>query len=107
LGCIVVLDLAVITIGILVVVTGTALDCINAGVLASMYFLVVDAVLLTLGDIVDENGNKSIIIGSEDDSDDGRSLTVLRMLFEFTVLIAFGDRVGPGLASASAKIYRK
>lgn len=70
-----------------------------------MYFFVVDALLLTLGDSV-ENGNKSIIIGSEDDSSDGRSI-VLRMLFEFTGLIAFGDRVGPALASASAKIYKK
>lgn len=103
---IVVLDLAVITIGILVVVIGIALDCINAGVLASMYFFVVDTVLLTLGDwTVDENGNKSIIIGSEDDSNDEGFLIVL--MFEFTVLIAFGDRVGPGLANASSKIYRK
>lgn len=76
------------------------LDCTNAVVLTSGYFFVVDALLLMPGDSVDEDGNKSIIIGSEDDSDDGKSLIALRMLFELMVFIAFGDRVGPDLANA-------
>lgn len=107
LGRIVVLDLAVITTGALVVVIGALLDDANVVVLASVYFFAVEALLLTLDDGVDEYGNKSIVIGSEDGPDDGRSLIVLRILFELTVLIAFGDRVNSGLASASAKIYRK
>lgn len=98
MGCIVVLDLAVITTGALVVVSGTMLGCTNAGVSASVYFFVVDA--LMLGDGVDKDGNKSIIIGLEDDSGDGKSLIALRTLFELTVFIDFGDRVSPGLANA-------
>lgn len=104
---VVVLGLAVITTGALVVILGALLGCVDVFVLvSSMYFFVVD-VLLMLGGDVDGYANKSIVIGLEDGSDDGRSLIALRLLFEFTVLIAFGDRINSDLASASAKIYRK
>lgn len=105
LGRVVVLGL-VITAGFLVVVVGAdVLDCTNnVVVFASLYFFVIPDVL---GGKVDEDANKSIIMDSEDDSNDGKSLIALTFLFEFAVLIAFDARVSPGLASASSKIYKK
>lgn len=74
-GLVVVLGLAVMTTG-LVVVTGVV-GRVDAVVLTSTYFFVVDPMLLTLG-----YGNRSIIIGSEGLPNDGRLLMELSFIFE-------------------------
>lgn len=56
-----------ITTGALVVTVGVVLTFVV--VIVSVYLFVGDVLLITLG--VDEAGNKSIIIGLEDASDDG------------------------------------
>lgn len=90
LGFAVVLGLAVITTGALVEEIGTISNCVDAIVLASVYLFVVDVLLLLLlnckfrGD-VEEYGNKSIIIGSEDGPRGGRFSITLRFAFAFAV----------------------
>lgn len=81
LGLAVVLDLAVITTGALVVTIGAVLTCVVA--IVSVYLFVGNVMLLTLGGV--ESGNRSIIIGSEDSPDDGRSLIAFGFVFKFTV----------------------
>lgn len=67
MGLAVVLGLAVITTGALVVIVDVVLAFVV--VIVSVYLFVGDVLLIRLGG--DEAGNKSIIIGSEDDPDDG------------------------------------
>lgn len=81
-----VLGLAVMTTGFLVVIVGTVLDCIDAVVLASVDFFVLDvlpALNCQFGDDVDECGDKSITIGLEDGLGDKRFLIALESVFKF------------------------
>lgn len=85
LGLAVVLGLAVITTGALVVIVGAVLAFVV--VIVSVYFFVGDMLLDMLG-IGDVSGNKSIIIGSEDNPNDvlfDGFLITFTFAFEFAV----------------------